>query len=346
MASNRLIKSSLDNYKNAPISSWILGLTAGILIVAFLAIDLVVPGLCLILFPFVIMPIIFSASLQHIIFKTKGQLTLTSSLKSFGYYYNPRFFGSFSIITSFLKGLLVFLSFEMIISFSVSTIFQATDPSFVDSVEAFYALINNVTFSIDEFNNVLYMNNGILFRYISIVMFPSLYLGLLFMLYNMSRASIVIYYKMQVLKVDSRFAKFVYADVVRHGRMKMFKDYMTLNWPLYVLLAAGFIGGTIGGYLWKHELFFMMSLGLVGGAALAMLFFPFYFGNQEVLFEHYAERFAKSTNNVTNFLLQNLQNNIDLSIEEKKKIENDFSKANNPLEDDSENDNKKDPDRS
>ena len=108
MASNRLIKSSLDNYKNAPISSWILGLTAGILIVAFLAIDLVVPGLCLILFPFVIMPIIFSASLQHIIFKTKGQLTLTSSLKSFGYYYNPRFFGSFSIITSFLKGLLVF----------------------------------------------------------------------------------------------------------------------------------------------------------------------------------------------------------------------------------------------
>ena len=346
MASNRLIKESLNNYKNAPLSSWILGLTSGILIAAFLALDLLVPGLAIIIFPFIVVPIIFSASLQHIIFKTRGQLTVRSSVKSFGLYYNPRFFGSFSIVASFFKGLLVFLIFEMTISFIASTIFQTTTPAFAETVDALYQMFNEATFSLEDINNIMTMNGEILLKYSAIVILPSFFLGLLFMLYNMSRSSIVIYYKMQVLKVDRRFAKFVYVDVVRQGRMRMFKDYMILNWPLYVLLAVGFAGGSVGGYLWKHDVIFMLTTGVLGGALFAIFFLPFYFGNQEVLFEQYANKFANSTTNVTNFLLQNLQNNIDLSMEEKKKIEDTFNNTNNPLEDDNENDNKKDPDRS
>lgn len=341
---NRLIKSAIDTYKIAPISSWILGLTTGILIAAIIAIDLVVPGIVIISFPFIIIPIIFSATLQHIIFKTKGQLTVTSSLKSFTLYYNPNFFGSFSIFSAILKGLIVFLAFEMTISFAASTILQATSTTFADSINALYETVYEYNFTYDDLVNIFNSNGGILFTYLCIVIFPSLFFAIVFMLYNISRSSIIIYYKMSAKNVSNRFAKLVYADVLRHKRMAMFKDYWTLNWPLYVLLTAGFVGGVIGGFFWRGDLVFMLSLGLVSSAALAMFFLPFYFGNQETLYDFYANQFVQSTGNITNFLLNSLQKDIDLSIEEKEKIKNDFSKLNNPLEDEEQNDNKKDPD--
>lgn len=344
MAKNRLIKHAIDTYKIAPISSWILGLTTGILIAAFVTLNLIAPGTIIVIFPFIIVPIIFSATLQHIIFKTKGQLTLSSSTKSFGLYYNPKFFGSFSVLFSLLKGLIVFFSFEVLLSFITSTVMQVTSTSFVDALNNFYALFEDTSLTYEDVVRAFNDYNGILLVYTSIVIFPSLYLALIFMIYNMSRTSIVIYYKMQLGNVDNRFSKLVYGDVVRQGRMKMFSDYMSLNWPMYVLLALGFAGGTVGGYLWKHDLVYMISMGLLGGAALFMFFLPFYFGNQEALYDLYADKFVKSTNNVTKYLLQSLQTSIDLSIDEKEDLEKKLSNLTGPLEDDDQNDNKKDPD--
>ena len=45
MQENRLISEARNNYKNAPFSTWFLGLTVGILITAILAIDYLAPGI-------------------------------------------------------------------------------------------------------------------------------------------------------------------------------------------------------------------------------------------------------------------------------------------------------------
>ena len=343
---NRLISDAYKTYKIAPLSSWILGLTTGILVAAIVAIDLVVPGIVAISFPFIIIPILFSATLQHVIFKTKGQLTFGSSLKSFTLYYNPRFFGSFSILGSLLKGLIVFLAFEMTISFIASTIFQATSTTFIESLNALYETVYEYNFTYDDLVNIFNMNGGILFTYLCAVILPSLFLAILVIFYSTSRSSIMIYYKMSAKNVSNRFAKLVYSDVLHHKRMAMFKDYWTLNWPLYMLLILGFVGGAIGGFFWKGDLVFMLSLGLVSGAVLGTFFLPFYFGNQETLYDTYAPQFISSTGNITNYLLNTLQKDIDLSIEEKEKMKENLSNLNNPLEDEDQNDNKKDPDGS
>lgn len=330
---NRLIKHAWDTYKIAPFSSWILGITTGVLISAILALDLLVTGISIVTFAFIIIPIIFSATLQHIVFKTNGQLTLKSSVKSFGLYYRRDFFGSFSVISSFFKGLLVFLIFEMTLSFIVSSIMQMVSSDLLNSVNTLYEMLDEASLTYDDLINVLYINNNALFNYFSLVFFPSFFLAALFFIYNLSRQSIVIYYKMHSQNVNNRFAKMVYGDVVRRNRMKMFKDYMSLNWPLFVLLALGFVGGTLLGFFWKHDFLYMYAFGILGGSILAIFFLPFYFGNQEALYEYYAEEFATGTGYVADFLLRSLQNNIELSIEEKEKLEKSLAKARNPLED-------------
>lgn len=339
---NRLRKHALDTYKVAPFSSWILGLTTGILIAVIIALDLLVQGMSFLTFPFLIVPIIFSGMLQHVILKTKGQISFSSSMKAFGLYYRRDFFGSFSILSSIFKGLLTFLIFEMTTSFILSTVLQVASPEFVEAMNAFYDLLESSEATYGDLFNMIFVNEGILFTYVAIVTFPALYLAFIWLIYNISRSSIVIYYKMHSKNTSNRFSKMVYIDVVRRNRMRMFKDYMMLNWPLYVLLAIGFGGGTYLGYLWKHDLLIMYAVGILGGAVLSMFFLPFYFGNQEALYDYYAEEFVNGTTNVANFWLKSLQNNIDLTIEEKERLEKSLSKAANPLEDETSNSEKND----
>ena len=342
MAQNRLISESIKNYKNAPFSSWFLGVTVGILITALTALNLVAPGVIFVVFPLLIIPIIFSGMLQHIIFKTRGQLTLSSSLKAFGLYFRRDFFGCFSIIISSIKGLVCFLAIEMTASFISSTILQATSKNFIDALTNFYTVIENESLVYSDILDALYAYDGILFIYFAAIVFPAVFIAFAYALYSMSRTSIVIYFKMHVKNINVRFAKMVYGDVVRRNRWRLLKDYMLLNWPLYLLYIIGSAGGVVGCFFWKGDLLYMFAGGLIGGALLSMFFLPFYFGNQEVLYEKYAEQFQISTNNVTSYLLQNLQNNIDLTIEEKERLEKSFNDFRNPLEDDDER-NKKDP---
>ena len=100
---SKLTKQAYDNYKVARLSSWILGLATAILIAAILALDLVVPALCLLTFPLVILPIVFSGILQHIYLRQNGQLTIRGSLVSFGLYFTPIFRGTFRFLFSLLK---------------------------------------------------------------------------------------------------------------------------------------------------------------------------------------------------------------------------------------------------
>ena len=341
---SKLTKHAYNTYKIAPLSSWILGLTTGILMSAIIALDLLVPCLSVVTFPLLVLPMIFSATLQHVIFKTNGQLTVRSSLRSFGLYFRREFNSSFSFLFSLLKSIILFFAVEMTISFVLSYVLQTLNPAFSTAVEEFYAMLEGGDLTIENVNNILYANGDVLFNYMSSVLFPSVFLAIIFLIYNLSRNSIMIYYRLNLKGVNGRFVAMVYRDVLRRKRMKMLGDYLSLNWPLYVLLVVGFVGGILGGYFWKKDLLTMLALGLLGGSLLSSFFLPFYFGNQEALFDFYANEIGVSSNNVTKYMLMSLQSNIDLSIEEKERLEKAIEDMKDPLEDHKPDDNKKDPD--
>ena len=342
MSRSSLRQFARDNYKNASLGSWILGLTTGILICAVIALDLLAPGLVIFTFPFIMLPMIFSALVQHVMFKANRPVTIASSFKSFGFYFSDNMRGSFNFFINLLKSILVFIIIEMTLSFIVSAIFQYIYPSFVEAMNQFLDMIEEASMTIEDLYNFLYINDGILMRYFMIVMFPSLYLAIIFMLYNMSRYSVMIYFRMNLKRGSDRFVKYVYKETVRRQRMKMFGDYMSLNFPLYILLIIGLGGGTVLGYFWQGDIFTMLTCGFLLGAFLSTFFLPFYFCNQEALFDEYADEFHKSVNIITKQLVSTIQSNIDLSIEEKENLERKMEELQHPLEDDEE-DNKKDP---
>ena len=144
----------------------------------------------------------------------------------------------------------------------------------------------------------------------------------------------MIYYRLHVRGGHPRLIRYIYNDARRRNMGRMIKDYLSLNWPLYLLLALGFGGGAVGGYFWKYDLVTMFACAVIGMAFLVSFFLPFYFYNQQAFYDYYVNEFRISTENVSQVLLNNLQANINFSQEEKERLEKTLSDIQNPSDND------------
>ena len=334
MARSSLKQHALEYYKKAPVASWILGITTGIIIAAIVALDLLLPSLSFFIFPFLIIPILFSTTLQFISIKNNQQVTMLSSLRGFGLYFRRDFFGSFSYLGALLKAIFTFLITEIVISSIASFAFMSFIPDFNETVLSFYELLQSEELEIETINSIFSADGGIMFIYFCVVFFPSMCLAIVYFVYNISRSSIMIYYRLHVRGGNSRLIRYIYNDARRRNMGRMIKDYLSLNWPLYLLLALGFGGGAVGGYFWKYNLTTMFACAVMGAAFLVSFFFPFYFNNQQAFYDYYVNEFKISTENVSQMLLNNLQANINFSQEEKERLEKTLSDVRNPVDDD------------
>ena len=346
MQRSKLKQQALDYYRHSPISCWILGLTTGVIVAGIIALDLLVPFLSFLTIPLLIIPIIFSATIQHVMLHSNAQITVTSSFRTFILYFKRDFFGTYSIIFNFFKSLILFLILETSISMVTSYIMLIINPQFQTSVESLNQLIYSYEFTYEQIVAQLEANNYLLFNYVTIVLIPALFIALIFFIYNLSRYSMMVYYKMHLKRTDSRFAKLVYQFALRGRRKEMLRNYLSLQWPLYVLLVLGFGGGSFIGYYFFHDLFKMIGFGLVGGAALGMFFLPFYFSNMQALYDMYAGLYKEVTKSVTHSIIGNLQSDIEFSEQEKERLEETLSDVDGPLNDEEGEDNKKDPEGS
>lgn len=328
MPKSSLRRDALNNYKNAPISSWILGLVTGVLITAILAFDLLVPALSLLTFPFIILPIIFTASLQHILLKNKEtQITVRTSIRGFGLYYSHQFRGCFSVISSLIGSVVVFLVFEMTISFISSYVFMSFNPDFMNSVDGLYELFSDSAVSFDAINNALHANNNFLFNYLTISTIPALFIAIIYYVYCLSRNSMVLYYSTSAKTINMRFSRLVHLNVLRGQRMKLMREYLSLNWPLYVLLLLGLVGGGLFAYFIKEDFIAMITYPILFGSALSIFFLPFYFSNQEALFEKHQTEYFTSSKAVADMFMNNIQQRMEMTQEEKENFEKNIKES-------------------
>lgn len=329
MARSSLKESAIKYYKHAPVDAWVIGLTSGIVIAALVALDLLIPALSFLVFPLVILPIIFSASLQFINIKSNQQVTAASALKGFGLYFRSDFFGSFSYFLALIKSIFTFIATEIILSSIISFAFMSFVPSFSETTLSVYEMLQSENLEIESLNAIFEMNGGILFTYFCAVFFPSMAISLVYFIYNLSRSSIMIYYRLHVRGGHPRLIRYTYNDARRRNMGRMIRDYLSLNWPLYLLVILGFAGGAIGGYFWQKDIMTMFACSLIGAALLLAFFLPFYFGNQQAFYDYYVDEFKQSTENVSQMLLKNIESNIAMSEEEKEKLEEALSDVKN-----------------
>ena len=340
MSKSKLKASALNHYRISRSASWILGLTTGILIAAILAIDLVLPGFVILTFPFLIIPIIFSSTVQHLILHRNLNITATGSFRSFFLYYRRDFFGCFNYVVSLIKSILIFIAVELTTSFVASFLFQTFSKDFMETMNYFYSVVETNEMSLDILEQMLLMNNGILTIYFAIVIVPAFFIAALFLIYFMSRFSVTIYMRFRARAINSRFVRYVYGDVIRRKRGEMLLDYLSLNWPLYVLLILGFAGGAVLGFFWQHDFIVMITCGMICGALLSSFFLPFYFPNQEALFDKYEMEFKNGANSIAQMLVKNIENDIEISKDEKERLEKAIADANSPLDDEEDDNNK------
>lgn len=323
---SKLKSNAWNNYKKAPLTFYILGITTGILIAAILALDLVVPFLSIFLFPLLCLPILFSAMLQHVMLQKMDRITVSTSFKMFGLYFTRSFSGSFSYLMSLVKTLIIFVGIQGIVSFSSSLILLLTNGSFTLAIQDFSQILADEEATFEKIQEVLYSYDGLLMHYMIYTFLPPYILSLLFLIYLLSRNSLTIYYSLHSKNLNPYFARAIVRMVIRKRRWQMVGRQFILNWPFFLLILLGLAGGAVLGYFWQGDLLTMIATANIGGALLASFYLPFYLSNQEAFYDSYIHDMRIATTAFGESLIKSSEGNPFISPEEKQQMEERFKK--------------------
>ena len=75
----------------------------------------------------------------------------------------------------------------------------------------------------------------------------------------------------------------------------------------------------------EQDILFVLTFGIVSGVVLVSFYLPFYFPNQEAIFDVFGEEFHKGAINVTNRLIDSLQEDIEISKEQKEELQKEMT---------------------
>ncbi len=310
-------------YKITALESWVVGLLTGLLITGLLCLDFVIPGINILIVPFISLPILFAAYYSHLGVHLNQRLTFGNTMRFIFTYYRTPFNSSFGVISSILKGLLVFLGTELLFSFFGVQLTYLINPGIEASIDSFqnYLLESSFLVSYDDLMNLLTLNNNALLIYVCIVTLPAFILGVGFFIYSISRNSIGIYLRLNMAENDARYIKMVMATTNRVLPRKMFKSWMALNWPMIVLYLLGATGGAIGMVFLTKNPLTIMSGAIAGGVLLLALFMPFYLPNMEAIYDTFSNAYRAGANKVNEMLRQTAIENAKRAQEEKEYFE-------------------------
>lgn len=339
---SQLRKDAFELYKKTWLESWLIGILSGLLIAGLFALNMLVSSVWLFITPLLVLPIFFAAIMSHLGLRHKRQLTLGITLKEMALFYRPPFNSSFSYIGSFFKSFAIFVGF-LFIGVSLGYYFTyLINPGIVDSFAELDKIMKGATTVTDEtINYLLSINNYAIFTYLFIALLPASFFQALVLFYFITRNATGVYFRNSVRSDNPQLIKMVQNHVYMRFRMKMFKKYMSLNWPLILLFVLGY--GVVLAFtvMYSKNIMFIVGSSLTGGMALMSLYLPFYLNNMEAIYLHSGEEYTTALDFVTKAVMSRMEYNLKVQEEQKKKFEETFAKKDGRIID--EEDKEKDP---
>lgn len=338
---SNLRSNAIAIYKRTWLESWLIGLFTGVLIASILALNYFFPTLWILTVPLIILPIFFAGITSHLRLRINEPLTFSKSLKEFTLFYRFPFNSSFSYIGSFFKSLIILFAFILLgssLGFSIAYILK---PGLNNSLAELETIMNdgrNITFEL--IHDLLVMNDYALFTYLCIIILPAFFFFTLVLLYFLTRNATGVYLRNNIKTNNPQFIRLVQNYVYAKYRMKMFKKYMALNWPLLVLYLLGFVSGTAFMMNMSISLFNILASALAGGILAVSFFLPFYFCNMEAIYSDSAAYYADGLEYVSKRIMATMDMNAQNVEEQRKHFEELLRKQ---KEEQEEEDNKKDP---
>lgn len=341
---SELRKNAIGIYKKTWLESWLIGIFSATLIALVLSLNYFVPSLWIITMPFIVLPIFFASLVSHLRLRHNEQLTFGKSLKEFTLFYRFPFNSSFSYLGSFLKSMVVFFGFLFLMSSSGFYVVSIFRPGLNNSLEAVQEVINEgKTITYELIDELLSMNGYALFVYLCVIIIPSFFFFCIALIYFITRNATGVYLRSNIKSNNPQFIKLVQNYVYSRYRMKMFKKYISLNWPLIVYFAIGFISTTVVMLTFSKSVLNIISLSLAIGIAATTFYLPFYYCNMEAIYLDSAPFYAQGLEYVTKRILNAMDRNNQNIEEQRRRYEEMLKKEQENQEQQEDVNNEKDP---
>lgn len=279
-----LILDSQKYFKENGLFSIIIFIFAGLLVGAVALLNYFIPDLFILLVPLIILPIIFAFSISVIVMRTEPTLTFGMIFTGFRKYFSERFRSTFNVISTLLRALILYLIIAAILALAVNLSFYFTN--FMNYQEFVAKLFSDMSQSdlesfINEYRELL-----VIIRMCTAL--PNLIITSFYVFYRFSIYSTSMFLRFSNFRGTGLYMLALYKRFLKKNRWKFFKDYLYLNWPMYLLLALGFAGGGLIGYFYFKDGDMMYTFGI--SIALFISFGVFgakYFANKEALYKKY-----------------------------------------------------------
>ncbi len=299
-----------------------IGIFCGLAMILVTMLTLIDFSFLIIIIPFFLLPFLFACHISSYYLQINQPVSMLGFFNYFLGYFRPQFRGTFRAINSFLKSVLFYLGGTFVFSSILYLIFQSYyGQFFVDAIQEFVVAFNLNELSIEELNNMLNANNGLILTFFAYVEAAAIAPFMLSFIYFISFSSISLYYRANVLVTTIPIIQLCINNTYRRFGKGMRKDWWALNWPLLALSVLGMVVASVICIFAIRNIALLPSLVTIGSVALLFLFLPFYYPNLEVIYKKYEKHFKQGNEQAINEIIQKIQQSIDISAEEKKNIE-------------------------
>lgn len=320
----KLLKTRQDIYKKCPSIFWEVSIFSLIIAIGLIALETVVPGLFVLTISLIFFPVLYATYMTLYSIKFGGTVSMKSTFAISTAYFKRNSFGCFRVLRCLLHALLVYLIAYFAFYVGLQFVFES---------------IYGDVFK-DSYNHLLQLysdgNLDAAFEYLKEDNPASLYLNfasslggsfaVVAFIFGIAYNSTNVYLCANIPGATAQFSTAVFNRFLRTHSSSYRKDFWSIQWPLFVLLIVGMAGGyaLVIGLDMPFSLASPISAML--GIFLVIPFAPFFFAGMEALFAKYNGDLKQSSVDLTNGFLNEIKNNINLSPEDKAKIDELLSK--------------------
>ena len=315
----KLFKTREDIYKKCPSIFWEVSIFALIIAIGLIALETVVPGLFVLTISVIFFPVLFATYMTLYSIKFGGTVTVKSTIAISTSYFKRNSFGCFRVLRCALKALLVYVIAFFVLYMVLEPIFgNIYGNAFTDSYNHLLGLYE----AGDLEAAVSYLSeNNPASLYLSSTRSLAGTCAVISFIFGIAFNSVNVYLCANIPGATAQFSTAVFNRFLKTKIGEYRKDFWSLNWPLFVLLIAGMVGGYLLVTGIDMPFAYALPISTMMGLFLMIPFAPFFIAGMESLFAKYNGDLKQASIDLTNGFLNDLKNNIRLSPEDKAKIE-------------------------
>ena len=320
----RLLKTRQDIYKKCPSIFWEVSIFSLIIAIGLIALETVVPGLFILTVSLIFFPVLYSTYMTLYSIKFGGTVSMKSTFAISTSYFKRNSFGCFRVLRCLLHAILVYLIAYIIFYIGLRYVFESIyGDVFKESYNHLLELYGEG--NLDAAVNYLKEKNPVSL-YLDFAHSFGGSIAVCAFIFGIAFNSTNVYLCANIPGATAQFSTAVFNRFLRYNSHSYRKDFWSIQWPLFVLFGAGVIGGYALVIFTNMTFDLALPISTMLGIFLVIPFAPFFFAGMEALFAKYNGDLKQASVDLTNGFLNEIKNNINLSAEDKAKIDELLSK--------------------